>query len=497
MLETTWFLAGQKLGAFALPTKPEVPVRGYSFSDFQALNPTVPLPGVNVDIEFDRGYETDHDFLDWLSVSIADDGTIKRESLGDITGEAGPQGPQGIQGPAGVHGADGAPGPQGNPGPQGQQGPIGPSGQSYVPNATGLAASRPTYDSQPPGFSFLATDTGSISFRTTATAGTWSSWFAFTKGDVGPQGVQGPAGPQGSQGVDGTDGVNGLNGAAGPQGVQGVQGPAGTNGFIGWTPLMAAETYNDKRLIKVTDYINGTGTKPTTLGYLSATGLTGNKDLAIDFRQVALTVYNTQQFGPTTAGATTFTIDGGYLVGTLRIFKQGLRQRIPEDVVASNGVTIVFAVPFVGGEYVIVEEMAPFEIASTLSKPLNLSDVPDKAAARINLGIPGAAGGGSTSVAGLIRLATDAEAQAKTANTIALTPNNLAALQGSTTFTGLLRLATQAEAIVEGTTTLAMSPNDVAHYVNTNLASWKDRALFVSGAGPSGGKDGDIWMQII
>ena len=71
-----------------MPTKPEVPVRGYSFTDYQALNPVDPLPGAQVDIEFDRGYSTDADFLEWLSVSIADDGSIRAEALGNITGEA-------------------------------------------------------------------------------------------------------------------------------------------------------------------------------------------------------------------------------------------------------------------------------------------------------------------------------------------------------------------------------------------------------------------------
>jgi hypothetical protein len=49
-----------------------------------------------------------------------------------------------------------------------------PAGGSYPPDAAGLLANRGTYDAQPEGFSFLATDTGDLYFRETATPGTWS-----------------------------------------------------------------------------------------------------------------------------------------------------------------------------------------------------------------------------------------------------------------------------------------------------------------------------------
>jgi hypothetical protein len=58
----------------------------------------------------------------------------------------------------------------------------------------------------------------------------------------------------------------------------------------------------------------------------------------------------------------------------------------------------------------------------------------------------------STTVAGLVELATDAEAQAKADATRGLTPSNLAALGASATFAGLVELATAAE-VATGTDT--------------------------------------------
>lgn len=65
---------------------------------------------------------------------------------------------------------------------------------------------------------------------------------------------------------------------------------------------------------------------------------------------------------------------------------------------------------------------------------------------------------GTTAAAGLVELATDAEAQAKAAGDRALTPANLAALAASTSFAGLVELATTAEAAAGSSGTLAVTP---------------------------------------
>ncbi|TGV26330.1 hypothetical protein [Mesorhizobium sp. M4B.F.Ca.ET.143.01.1.1] len=64
----------------------------------------------------------------------------------------------------------------------------------------------------------------------------------------------------------------------------------------------------------------------------------------------------------------------------------------------------------------------------------------------------------TTSASGIVELATDAEAQAKTDTSRVLTPSNLTALGGTSTFAGFLELATDAEAQTGTDTARAITP---------------------------------------
>lgn len=55
----------------------------------------------------------------------------------------------------------------------------GPAGANFQPSATGLFSLRSTYNSQPPGFAFLATDTGMLYFREGLAPGGWSTAIPF------------------------------------------------------------------------------------------------------------------------------------------------------------------------------------------------------------------------------------------------------------------------------------------------------------------------------
>jgi Collagen triple helix repeat (20 copies) len=209
-----------------MTTQPDPPQRGYSFSDYQFLNPTKPLPGDQVDIEFDRFAAWAYGFDAWVGQAILPDGTINPDAAQDLVGPTGPQGPQGIKGDTGDQGPQGTQGPVGPQGAQGNQGTPGIDGDDFNFEAYGLASARSLHDSEPEFFTFYATDTGQWSARQTSTPGIWTDWQQFQ----GPQGVPGPTGPLGPLGPTGPTGSQGLVGNTGPQGIDGPTGSVGPTG---------------------------------------------------------------------------------------------------------------------------------------------------------------------------------------------------------------------------------------------------------------------------
>ena len=59
--------------------------------------------------------------------------------------------------------------------------------------------------------------------------------------------------------------------------------PTGATGDDGWSPILAIEADNDRRVLKVTDWTGGDGTKPGT-GYVGASGLVQDKANGVDIR---------------------------------------------------------------------------------------------------------------------------------------------------------------------------------------------------------------------
>lgn len=110
--------------------------------------------------------------------------------------------------------------------------------------------------------------------------------------------VRGEKGEQGVQGKDGRDGVNGTNGIDGKDGLsayqialsqgyvgtqtqwlaslKGATGANGINGFNGWSPLLKTVARDGDIVLQIFDWVGGSGTKPTTLGYVGSTGVVTN-----------------------------------------------------------------------------------------------------------------------------------------------------------------------------------------------------------------------------
>lgn len=130
----------------------------------------------------------------------------------------------------------------------------------------------------------------------------------------GPQGIQGVQGIQGDPGADATVAVGTVTtgapgtaaavgnsgtpgaavfdftiprgdiGAQGPQGIQGAQGPQGEQGFDGWSPILAVVVDGERRVLQVTDWTGGEGTKPAVGSYIGAAGLVALIGDAVDIR---------------------------------------------------------------------------------------------------------------------------------------------------------------------------------------------------------------------
>jgi len=103
----------------------------------------------------------------------------------------------------------------------------------------------------------------------------------------------------------GRPGLNGQDGLDGDDGMDGEDGSDGNDGSNGWTPKYTDEVYGDKIIKKLSDYISGTGSKPTeNIGlYLSNSGFTANKDLAINYKGAMPQI--------------SFTIEQGNLIATI------------------------------------------------------------------------------------------------------------------------------------------------------------------------------------
>ena len=89
---------------------------------------------------------------------------------------------------------------------------------------------------------------------------------------------------RGSAGAAGADGTDGADGAAGADGADGA---AGADGDDGWSPVFAAVSDGERRVLQVTSWTGGGGTPPMSPVYLGATGFVTDIAQAVDIRGAA------------------------------------------------------------------------------------------------------------------------------------------------------------------------------------------------------------------
>lgn len=73
----------------------------------------------------------------------------------------------------------------------------------------------------------------------------------------------------------------------GVPGAAGAPGANGTNGLNGWSPVLAVATDGERRVLRVTDWAGGTGTKPTTGLYIGVSGLVADIASGVNIRGAA------------------------------------------------------------------------------------------------------------------------------------------------------------------------------------------------------------------
>jgi hypothetical protein len=75
-----------------------------------------------------------------------------------------------------------------------------------------------------------------------------------------------------------------ISGLDGTDGADGSDGTNGTDGDNGWSPVFAVVTDSARRVLQVSDWQGGSGTKPTAGLYVGATGLEANIANGVDIR---------------------------------------------------------------------------------------------------------------------------------------------------------------------------------------------------------------------
>lgn len=109
-----------------------------------------------------------------------------------------------------------------------------------------------------------------------------------------------------------------------------------------------------------------------------------------------------QQYSPqvftATAGQTTFTISGGYVIGAIDVFRNGVKLVSGSDYTATDLATVVLVNACSAGDTVEVITLSQILYSAALKNSNNLSDVSNAATALANLGGLPKAGGTMTGV---------------------------------------------------------------------------------------------------
>ena len=202
------------------------------------------------------------------------------------------------------------------------------NGASYNTTTSGTSGTNGTAGSGGTSGSSGTDGTGGTS-GTNGTAGSGG-----TSGSSGTDGTGGTSGSSGTNGTGGTSGTNGTAGSGGTSGANGSSGDTGSSGSAGTSGIDGTSG---------TSGTNGTAGSGGTSGADGSSGATGSSGSAgtSGTSGTATTSTRVEENFIATAGQTTFTVTGGYTVGLVDVFVNGVRF-LPTEYTATNGTTVVF-----------------------------------------------------------------------------------------------------------------------------------------------------------
>jgi hypothetical protein len=232
----------------------------------------------------------------------------------------------------------------------------------------------------------------------------------------------------------------------------------------------------------------------------------------------ALTLGNYTEVAAT--AKTTFTITGGYSVGSTFVYLNG-SLLYPTEYTASNGTTVVLASACAIGDEFRCVSYSNFSVADTLSKASNLSDLPSVSTAQTNLGMSAyfktlLSSASAAAMRTLLALAwgataaksTTAQAQAGTDDTTAMTPlttaqaiTTLAPASGGMTLLGTLTTTSGSSVSLTGLdlTSYKMLQfvfNGVSHNYPTSRSFLIGTGQVQSGVASGDTTNGMVWVSL-
>lgn len=302
---------------------------------------------------------------------------------GGYTGSAGTTGFTGSSG-TGFTGSAGTTGFTGSVGTTGFTGSKGDTGLGFAIAKSYVSVAALTADTSPTGIvagQFAIIETGSVNDADNSKLYLWSGTaYSYVTDLSGAAGITGPAGATGPTGLTGTTGFTGSIGFTGSGGV-GFTGSAGTDGSVGFTGSGGTGYTGSAGTDGSVGFTGSSGAGFTgSAGANGATGATGPQGLigytgsagsggggggSVGYTGSA-GIAAIQEF-VATAGQDTFAVSGGYTVGSVLVFVNGIQMN-NNDYAAGDAVSVVTTEPRNLGDVVRV-------IFNMGSPSININDI--------------------------------------------------------------------------------------------------------------------------